>query len=257
MNRRAFVLAFGTLIGALMNGEAGTARDSVYLLEFEFKWNGETLSAGRMPVYGKEVPMVDRPAGDFGSAGDEVVRLSPFPIRFPQAIQDVKPTLGIGLYPRLPSARGVLKIGIRLVASREALRNWAKDGVAGNDPEEEWAKSLEGPNPGTLAFEIRKRGIVHKDPRTRNEFSELGRFAVALGKPVEAEFPLTELAVDEERYEIRFPEFGFEWERKRSYLPLKWLKGKPEERAVVPASQSGSGESGKQAPVKRPFWKFW
>ena len=251
-----------------MNGEAGTTRDSAYLLEFEFKWNGETLSAGRAPVYGQEVPMADRPAGDSGSGGEEVFRLSPFPIRFPHAIQADKATLGIGLSPRLPVAKGVLQIGVRLVASRDALQSWVKDGVAGSDTEEEWAKSLTGPNPGALAFEIRKRNIVHGDAKARNEFSSLGRFAVAVDKPAEAELSLPDLTADEERYEILFPEFGFAWERKSFHLPLKWLKGKPEERAASPdsgtGSATGSGQEAekpvkqeKPAAAKRPFWKFW
>lgn len=248
-----------------MDGNAGAPKDSVYLLEFGFKWNGQALHAGRGPLYGAEAPMMDRQAGS-GSVNIEVYDLSPFPIRYPKLLQASRPSFSIDFEPAQPIQKGTLNIDIRLASSPEALGLWLKNGVRDSEDNlAEWTGQLAGPKPKTIEFEIRKRSRTFKDGGAVMEESSLGHYQLAPGAPTEIALEIPEMQSHEERYEILFPDYGFSWERTKSRLPLKWLKGGPVPApgaAHLPGTAPVKAESGPEKPPeakssKRPFWQFW
>jgi hypothetical protein len=259
MNLCQFYLALSILMGVIMDITAGTKQETVYLLEIEFLWNDTILKAGRGPMYGTELPMRDRAPGRRND-GTEVYKLSPFPLKFPEFLDQNTPAININLYPPLPVGSGVLKIKLQLVSSSEALVSWSKDGVSLPEPKEGgWVNNLAGPNPLKIKFEIKKRNKFYKDSGTEIKSTSMGRHILISGQASLIEIPMTELSSSEEGYEITFPNFSFDWERRKSYLPLKWLKGKPD--GWVETQESGKSFKGAEQqemhPRKPSLWKFW
>jgi hypothetical protein len=247
------------LMGVVMDGTAGAAKDSVYLLEFGFKWNGQALHAGRGPLYGTEAPMDDRHPGS-EPKGTEVYDLSPFPIRYPKQLQATQPSFSIGFEPAQPIQKGTLHIGVRLVSSPGALEQWLKNGVRDSkDDLAEWTPRLAGPKPKTIEFEIRKRSRTFKDSGAVMEESSLGRYKLAPGSPTDIALEIPDLQASEERYEIVFPDYGFSWERRKSQSPLQWLKGGPVPApgAAPAGAKPGPENTPKAKASKPPFWQFW
>lgn len=252
-------LFMATIMGGLMHVEAGIAKDSVYLLEFGFKWNGQVLHAGRGLLYGTEAPLDDMHYSSEPRL-PEVYNLSPFPIRFPNLLQVSQSSFSIHFEPAQPIQKGILDVDIRLVSSPEALNLWLKNGVRGaNDELAEWIKQLAGPKPKSMEFEIRKRSRIFKNSGAVMEAASLGRYKLVPGIPMEFALEIPELQADEEQYEIVFSEFGFSWERRESKSPLEWLKGGPVPvpGTVPTGSQTSLGNPPKAKSSKPPFWQIW
>jgi hypothetical protein len=246
-------------MGVVMDGIAGTPKDSVYLLEFEFKWNGQALHAGRGPLYGKEKPLIDRQP-DSVSRGIEVYDLSPFPIRYPEQLQGDKPGFLINFEPPLPIQGGKLNIELRLVSTPVALKNWLKNGVKDfKDDIGVWAERLAGPQPASIEFEIRKRSRIFKDSGILMEESSLGRYKLVPVMPTVIVLEIPAMQASDERYEIVFPSYSFSWERTQSRLPLNWLKGGPAPivGTVPNRANPDAINPPKPKPSKPPFWQFW
>jgi hypothetical protein len=244
-------------MGVVMDGIAGAPKDSVYLLELAFKWNGQVLHAGRGPLYGFEVPSDDMHPGSEPRL-PEVYDLSPFPVRYPALLQAARPSFSIHFQPAQPIEKGTLHIDIRLVSSPEALGLWIKNGVGRTEDDlGEWTRRLAGPMPKTMEFEIRERSRSFKEEGTAMEDSSLGRYKLVPGQPTDIILEIPALRASEERYEIVFPDFGFSWERRKSQLPLNWLKGGPAPIAAPAGAKPGADIPPKAKSSKPPFWQFW
>jgi hypothetical protein len=250
------VLFMAMLWGEAMNIEAGIAKESVYLLEFGFKWNGKDLFVGRSPIYGSEQPMDDMHP-DSDPRPDEVFRCTSFPIRYPEALQENNPWVWLRFDPEISIQQGILNIHIRLVSSPESLASWFENGVDIPSAEYgEWTQRLAGPPPKKLNFEFKKRPRTFKDSGNVITETGLGTFTLDSNIPIDIETELTAMEADEERYEIVFPGLVFSWERRGNHTPLVWLKGGPA-RVVDSTDTNTIPVSGHPSRSKPSFWKFW
>jgi hypothetical protein len=86
-------------------------------LVLRFEWSGQSLQAGRRPVYGVEVPNVRRSRSEPpGTRESEIYELSPAPFRRLAEMTASGHPIAVVLVPALPPTPGDLKVRLSIVA---------------------------------------------------------------------------------------------------------------------------------------------
>lgn len=132
--RHAFLLPF-LACGAMMDDAAAALAPKAYAVEFSFQANGADLVAGRYPVHGMEERSVDRPPGSKPDKA-KLYRLSPFPIRYHEAIK--RKDIHFRIFPA-PQTECTLMVSARLTSDPSAFRRWIESGIPAD-----WTRSDSG-----------------------------------------------------------------------------------------------------------------
>jgi hypothetical protein len=238
-------------------------------LDLKFCWQGQASTAARGIVYGMEFPNIEYAVGRGPkNKGIGVVRLSPFPYRFPQKMH--AKDLNAYLDPPISIDAGILKISISWSTSPTAMRDWMEKGLHptkwgdGESSEiakkmESWEEKLGEAPPEKTPISIQRATRDIQDSGVKMDTVLLGKSVLEKGSFAEFEIALPPMVTDEEQVILVFPDFSISIERPKSRLPLAWLAGKSQHPDSVDANPEPEVTifSKEQSTGKSSFWKFW